>query len=276
MASIWNTSSVTKVDASDAFQLPNITKFRIALCQLSVTSDKNLNLSRACSSIEYAAKQGAKLHVLPEMWNCPYSADYFSNYAEDFDNVDASPTLSMLSKAACDHGITILKAKHRKIHLFDIDIPGEISFKESDTFTAGDKPTIVDTEVGRIGVGICHDIRFPELAMLYRKRGVHIICYPAAFNMSTGELLWELVQRARAVDNQLFVATCSPSRDSGGYYTIWGHSTLVGPSGELISTSGHEEAVVIAEIDHSKIELQRKSLPLDDQKREDIYKFIET
>ncbi|CAB4272327.1 unnamed protein product [Prunus armeniaca] len=300
MASLRTTRNLTMADAPNPFQLPNITKFKIALCQLSVTSDKSQNLDRASRSIRFSVEQGAKLLVLPEMWNCPYSSDYFAKYAEDFDNRDASPTLSMLSEAACCHGITIiggslpewdhgrlyntccifgpdgkLKAKHRKIHLFDIDIPGEISFKESDTFTAGDQPTIVDTEVGRIGIGICHDIRFPELAALYRKRGVDIICYPGAFNMSTGELLWELVQRARAVDNQLFVATCSPSRNSTGSYTTWGHSTLVGPSGEIIVTSGHEETTVIAEIDYSNIQLQRKSLPLDDQKREDIYKCID-
>ncbi|KAM1219284.1 hypothetical protein PS1_046768 [Malus domestica] len=127
-----------------------------------------------------------------------------------------------------------------RIHLFDIDVPGEISFKESDFFSTGDQTTIVDTEVGRIGVGICHDLRFPELAALYRKKGVHIICNPGAFNMST--------------------ATCSPSRDSTGSYTIWGHSTLVEPSGEIIATAGHEETI---------------SLQLDEQKREDIYKLID-
>ncbi|KAK9265990.1 hypothetical protein L1049_027094 [Liquidambar formosana] len=84
-----------------------------------------------------------------------------------------------------------------EIHLFDVDIPGDILFKESDTLAAGNTPTIVDTDVGRIGIGICHDIRFPELAMLYGARGARLICYPGAFNMSTGELLWELVQRAR-------------------------------------------------------------------------------
>ncbi|KAM1113573.1 hypothetical protein COP1_046489 [Malus domestica] len=135
-----------------------------------------------------------------------------------------------------------------RIHLFDIDVPGEISFKESDFFSTGDQTTIVDTEVGRIGVGICHDLRFPELAALYKKKGVHIICNPGAFNMSTGELLWELVQRARAVDNR---------------------------SGEIIATAGHEETIVIAKIDYSKIQLQRKSLQLDEQKREDIYKLID-
>lgn len=96
-----------------------------------------------------------------------------------------------------------MMAKHRKLHLFDVDIPGEITFRESDSFTAGLDATIVDTDVGRIGICICHDIRFPELAVLYRSKGVHLICYPGAFNMSTGESLWELMQRARAVDNQV-------------------------------------------------------------------------
>ncbi|KAL5579532.1 hypothetical protein UlMin_011974 [Ulmus minor] len=276
-----------------------ISLFKIALCQLVVNPNKEANLNRARCLIQSAVELGAILVVLPEMWNCPYSSDYFAKHAEDFDNEDASPTILMLSQAALCHKITIvggsvpewnngrlyntccifgpdgkLKARHRKIHLFDIDIPGEISFKESDSFTPGDQPTIVDTNVGRIGVGICHDIRFPELAMLYREKGVHIICYPGAFNISTGEMLWELEQRARAADNQLFVATCSPARDSSGCYTIWGHSTVVAPSGEIIATSGPEETVVLADIDYSEIQLQRKSLPLDDLKRRDIYNFV--
>ncbi|KAK3220367.1 hypothetical protein Dsin_014337 [Dipteronia sinensis] len=296
----------TSFDALSPLKLPTISKFKIGLCQLSVTLDKNQNLIHARNSIKVAVEQGAKLVVLPEMWNCPYSIDYFAKYAEDFDDdKDASPSFSLLSEAASCHGITIvggsmpewndgqlyntccvfgpdgkLKAKHRKIHLFDTDIQGDISFKESDTFSAGDEPTIVETEMGRIGVGICHDIRFPELALLYRAKGAHIICYPGAFSMSTGELFWELVQRARAADNQIFVATCSPSRDSTGFYKIWGHSSLVAPvfeqvlSGEMIATSGCEETVVVAEIDYSAIELQRHNIPLERQRRRDVYEFI--
>ncbi|OVA08372.1 Carbon-nitrogen hydrolase [Macleaya cordata] len=260
---------------------PKTTKFKIALCQVSVGLDKKSNISRARKTVEDAAKNGAKLVVFPEMWNCPYSIENFSDYAEDFDDEDESPSFLMLSDVARSEGITIvggsipercgdqlyntscvfgtdgkLIAKHRKLHLFDLDIPdfpGDICFKESDTITAGDALTIVDTDVGRIGIGICHDLRFPELAILYKERGAHLICYPGAFNMSTGEFLWELVQRAR----QLFVATCSPARDSRGSYMIWGHSTLVGPFGEIIATSGHEETTVIAEIDYSMIQSRR-------------------
>lgn len=104
-------------------------------------------------------------------------------------------------------------AKHRKIHLFDIDVPGKIRFKESDSLTAGQSATLFDTPWGPIGVGICYDIRFPEYAMLLRQRGARFLIYPGAFNMVTGPAHWELLQRARAVDNQCFVAMCSPARD---------------------------------------------------------------
>lgn len=284
----------------DPFKIPQNSQFKIGLCQLSVTSDKDSNLGSVRNSIQVAVKQGAALVVLPEMWNCPYSNDYFSKFAEDFDDEDGSPSFSVLSQAASHHKITIvggsmpewdnghlynsccvfgpdgkLMSKHRKAHLFDVNIPGDISFKESDTFTAGDEPTIVDTDLGRIGIGICHDIRFPELAMLYRARGCQLICYPGAFNISSGEMLWELEQRARAADNQLYVATCSPSRDSTGSYMIWGHSTLVGPLGETIATSGQEETIVIADIDYNAILCQREKLPLENYRRGDVYQFVD-
>ncbi|KAF5940445.1 hypothetical protein HYC85_021612 [Camellia sinensis] len=280
---------------------PEQARFKIGLCQLLVTADKERNIAHARQAIEDAAKRGAQLVVLPEIWNSPISSDSFPVYAEDIDaGGDASPSTTMLSEVASLLKITIvggsipercgdklyntccvfdtdgkLKAKHRKIHLFDIDIPGKISFQESKTFTAGENPTVVDTEVGRIGIGICYDIRFQELAMLYAARGAHLICYPGAFNMTTGPLHWELFQRARAVDNQLYVATCSPARDAGAVYVAWGHSTLVGPFGEILVTTEHEEAIIISEVDYSQIELRRTSLPLEKQRRGDLYQLVD-
>nr|XP_010939922.1 omega-amidase, chloroplastic [Elaeis guineensis] len=286
-----------------ALQLPTppVSKFKIGLCQLAVTTDKERNIAHARKAIEEAAGKGAKLVLLPEIWNCPYSNDSFPLYAEDIEaGGDAAPSFSMLSDVARSLQITIvggsiperlgdrlyntccvfgadgnLKGKHRKIHLFDIDIPGKITFKESKTLTAGRHPTIVDTDVGRIGIGICYDIRFQELAMLYAARGAHLLCYPGAFNMTTGPLHWELLQRARATDNQLFVATCSPARDSGAGYIAWGHSTLVGPFGEVIATTEHEEAIIVEEIDLSTIELRRSNLPLETQRRGDLYQLVD-
>ncbi|KAF2613293.1 hypothetical protein F2Q70_00007330 [Brassica cretica] len=280
---------------------PPLTKFNIGLCQLSVTADKSRNISHAKKAIEEAASKGAKLVLLPEIWNSPYSNDSFPVYAEEIDaGGDASPSTAMLSEVSKRLKITIiggsipervgdrlyntccvfgsdgeLKAKHRKIHLFDIDIPGKITFMESKTLTAGETPTVVDTDVGRIGIGICYDIRFQELAMIYAARGAHLLCYPGAFNMTTGPLHWELLQRARATDNQLYVATCSPARDSGAGYTAWGHSTLIGPFGEVLATTEHEEAIIIAEIDYSILEQRRASLPLNKQRRGDLYQLVD-
>ncbi|KAL6996278.1 Omega-amidase, chloroplastic, variant 2 [Sarracenia purpurea var. burkii] len=275
MASLSNSTVNVPFSADENREMPKILKFKIGLCQLSVTSDKNHNLARARNSIEVAAKKGASLVVLPEMWNCPYSTHYFAKYAEDFDDKNGSLSFSLLSEVAFAHSLTIvggsmperrnellyntccvfgpdgnLKAKYSKMHMFDIHIPGDISFKESEVFTAGDQPTIVDT-------------------------GAHLICYPGAFNMSTGELLWELEQRARAADNQLYIAACSPARDSIGSYKIWGHSTVVGPSGEIIASSRHEEAIVITEIDYSTIRKQRETLPLEKRRRGDVYMFVD-
>ncbi|KAJ8526530.1 hypothetical protein K7X08_029007 [Anisodus acutangulus] len=219
-------------------QSPSQIQFKISLCQLSVTTDKERNIAHAQQAIEDAADKGAQLILLPEIWNSPCSNDSFPVYAEDIDaGGDASPSTRMLSEVSRSLKITIiggsipecsgdklynscgvfgtdgkLLAKHRKIHLFDIDIPGKMTFKESRTLTAGARPTIVDT-------------------------GAHLLCYPGAFNMTIGPLHWELLQRARAADCQLYVATCSPARDSGSSYVAWGHSTLVGPFGEVLVTT---------------------------------------
>lgn len=198
--------------------------------------------------------------VLPECWNSPYSVSSFPIYAEEvpgvgqYPDAEKSPSIYMLRQKAIEHGIWIIGGsiperegdllyntciivdnqgdiigKHRKIHLFDIDVPGRIKFKESDALTAGQTPTLIQSPWGPIGIGICYDIRFPEYAILLRKMGARILVYPGAFNMVTGPAHWELLQRARAVDNQVFVATCSPARippQKPGDYVAWGHRYL--------------------------------------------------
>ncbi|KAM0888788.1 hypothetical protein ACQ4PT_028126 [Festuca glaucescens] len=200
------------------------------------------------------------------------------SYAEDIDGEGHRRPSGQLFNTCCVIGPDgAILAKHRKLHLFGIDIPGDITFRESDTFTAGQEPTVVDTDVGRIGIGICHDVRFPELAMLYRSRGAHLICYPSAFNMSTGQLLWDLMQKSRFHNLSWFVATCSPARDpnSNSEYMIWGHSSLIGPFGEVLAAAGHEEATVVGEIDLSLIEAVRENIPLEMQRRGDLYRLVD-
>eukprot|EP00624_Nannochloropsis_granulata_P003661 evm.model.NODE_28528_length_50078_cov_28.909842.4 len=166
----------------------------------------------------------------------------------------------------------VLLAKHRKVHLFDIDVPGRITFKESDTLTGGDSITVVQTPYGfSFGVGICYDIRFPELAMIMRAKGCALLLYPGAFNLTTGPAHWELLQRARAVDNQLFVAAVSPARNPASSYQAWGHSTIVSPWGGIVATTGHDPALVMAELDLTAVEETRRNVPTAQQKRLDLY-----
>ncbi|KIZ03228.1 omega-amidase [Monoraphidium neglectum] len=277
-------------------------KVKIALCQLHVTADKPSNIAAARAAIKDAADAGAALVVLPEMWNCPYSNDSFPTYAEDFDELKSggAPSVAALSEAAAAAGVTLiggsvperaggklyntccvfgpdgaLLGRHRKVHLFDIDIPGKMTFKESLTLSPGDGPTVVDTPAGRLGVGICYDIRFPELAMLYARRGVQLIVYPGAFNTVTGPVHWELLAKARAVDNQLFVATCSPARNPDASYQAWGHSTVVGPFAEILATCDHEPTTIFAELDYGQVVERRTNMPLAQQRRADLYEVVD-
>ncbi|KAL1554921.1 Omega-amidase, chloroplastic [Salvia divinorum] len=145
---------------------------------------------------------GMHLILLPEIWNSLDSYDSFPVYTITI--VGGSiPERSggRLYNTCCVFDTDgKLKAKHRKIHLihlFDIDILGKMTFAESKTLTAGETPTIVDTDVGHIGIGICCDIQFQELAAIYAARGVHLLCYSRAFKMTTSPLPWELMQLAR-------------------------------------------------------------------------------
>jgi len=187
-----------------------------------------------------------------------------------------------------------LLATHRKVHLFDIDIPGGITFRESDVLSPGNKVTVVDLpEYGKIAVAICYDIRFPELATIAARRGgrgsgsgegqtgggggggdeagAFALIYPGAFNLTTGPLHWKLLGQARAVDNQIYVALCSPARDMGATYHAWGHSLVVDPMAQVLVELDEAEGIAVAELSADKVENTRKGIPLHDQRRWDVY-----
>lgn len=250
-----------------------------------------------------AAKAGANVIVLPECFNSPYGCQYFPDYAEVIEPTpptkEASPSWHMLSSAAAETNTYIigasipelepetkkyyntafvfdpegkLLATHRKTHLFDIDIPGKIKFIESDVLTAGNKVTIVDLpEYGKIGLAICYDVRFPELAMIAARKGAFMLIYPGAFNTTTGPMHWTLQARARAMDNQVYVAMCSPARDMDATYHAWGHSMIVNPNADVMTELEDKEDIAYAEIDGAKIDETRKGIPLYTQRRFDVY-----
>lgn len=256
---------------------------KIGLCQMMVTEEKETNLRKAEQMVRDAAAKGAQLVMLPEMFQCPYANVFFPQYAE----AGEGESYRRLSAMAKDNGVTLvggsipeldgdhlyntsyifgpdgrLLGRHRKVHLFDVDVPGGIRFQESDTLTAGEDITVVDTPVGRIGVGICFDIRFAEMFRAMACSGAQIICVPAAFNMTTGPAHWELSFRMRSVDNQCFLAGCSPARDEKGCYVAYGHSIVTAPWGNVIAQADETEQVVIAEIDWNEVDRVRAALPI--------------
>ena len=165
-----------------------------------------------------------------------------------------------------------LIATHRKTHMFDIDIPGKIKFIESEVLSPGNKVTIVDLpEYGKIGLAICYDVRFPELALIAARKGAFLLLYPGAFNTTTGPMHWTLQARARAMDNQVYVGMCSPARDTEATYHAWGHSMVVNPNAEVMVETEEKEDTIYAELDDKKIEETRKGIPIYQQRRFDVY-----
>ena len=168
-------------------------------------------------------------------------------------------------------------AKHRKVHLFDIDIPGKIKFQESDVLSAGNKLTVCDLpDYGKVAIAICYDIRFPELATIASRppHSSFLLLYPGAFNLTTGALHWSLQARARAMDNQTYVALCSPARDMTAEYHAWGHSMVVDPNAGVMCEAGEAEEILYADLEPGKIEETRKGIPLEGQRRFDVYEDI--
>jgi len=272
-------------------------KFRLALVQLAVGSNKADNLARAVARVGEAARAGAQLVSLPECFNSPYGTQHFSEYSE---LVPSGASCQALSEAAKEHRVYLvggsiperegeklyntstvwcpeghLIATHRKIHLFDIHVPGKITFTESEVLSPGSQPTTFSTPWGEVGLGICYDIRFAELAQLYRDRGCKLLIYPGAFNMTTGPAHWELLARARALDNQVFVATPSPARDTEAGYVAWGHSSVVNAWGEVISKAGEGEEIIYAEIDVESVSSVRAMIPISGQRRDDLYSVLD-
>ncbi len=273
-----------------------MTKIKLALCQMNVIDDKKANLEKASSMIADGTGNNADFIILPEMFNCPYSNDKFIEYAEEEKD---SYTLNKISKLAEANNVYILAgsipereddkifntsylfdkkgqiiAKHRKMHLFDIDVKDKITFKESDVLTAGDEFTIADTEFGKIGIGICYDVRFVELARIMVENGAMILIYPGAFNMTTGPAHWELLFRARALDNQVFCIGVAPALNTDASYHSYGHSIVTNPWGEVISQADENENLIICEIDLSEIKKIREEIPLLKNKRNDLYEVI--
>ena len=268
---------------------------RIAQLQTQVYDTTQQNLDQLYRLLQEINGQRADLVALGEMFSCPYSTPNFPVYAER----EGGKTWQALSDMAREFGIWLsagtvpevdetgrvfntayvfdrkgrMAAKHRKVHLFDIDVKGGQSFRESDTLTAGDRHTVFDTEFGRMGLCICFDGRFPELARLMVLDGAQAIFVPAAFNMTTGPAHWEVMHRSRAVDNQCYIVATSPARDVNFSYVAWGHSMIVDPWGKVVTELGADAGAAVTEIDLGSVQQIREQLPLLSARRTDLYEL---
>ncbi len=269
---------------------------RAALIQMPVTADKEANLSRACKDLREAKARGADIGVLPEMFCCPYDNSCFRAYGEE----EGGPAQRTLSALAAELGMYIVAgslpeleegrvyntsyvydrhglqlARHRKAHLFDIDVKGGQRFRESDVLSPGNEITTFETEFGTMGLCICFDLRFEELARCMCLRGAKCLFVPAAFNMTTGPAHWELLFRQRAVDNQCFTVGVSPARDERASYIAYGNSIAADPWGTVLCRAGAGAEILYADLDLNRLEAVREQLPVLSARREDLYTLTE-
>lgn len=270
-------------------------KIKIAAIQMSTVADKMENVRTVKTYLEKIKDENPDFVILPEMFCCPYQTENFPIYAEK----EGGPVWQQLSGYAKQYGIYLIGGsmpekdaegnvyntsyifdregkqigKHRKVHLFDIDVKGGQTFKESDTLTAGDSDTVFDTEFGKMGVMLCFDIRFPELSRMMVNDGARIVFVPAAFNMTTGPAHWELSFRTRALDNQIYMVGCAPARDVSAGYISWGHSIVTDPWGRVIDMLDEKKGILLAELDMDYEEQVREELPLLKSRRKDIYQL---
>ncbi|XP_055903530.1 omega-amidase NIT2-like [Eupeodes corollae] len=276
---------------------------KIALIQLLVGSDPTANVNQAVEAVKQAKAKNPdlKLAILPECFNGTYGVEHFAQFAE---KVPQGPTCQVLSNLAKNLGLYLIAGtiieqadggdlfntctvwspagkligKYRKMHLFDIYLNSEaggcIQFTESSALRPGNEFTVVEIENRKFGIGVCHDMRFDELARVYRKEGCDAIVYPGCFCITQGPMHWELLQRSRANDNQLFVVSVSAARDVNADYVAYGHSMVVDPWGRVMCEAAEKPETIIADIDFTMVDAVRKQIPIYGQRRVDMYETI--
>lgn len=269
---------------------------KIALCQTTVYKDKNKNLRNAERVIADAAASHVDMVVLPEMFVCPYNKKAIAAAAQPAGD-EAWQAMSVAAKKnhvylvagsmpELENGNIYSTAyifdrngeqigRYRKMHMFDIDVKDGVSYRESDIVTPGSEVTVVDTEFGPIGIAICYDVRFPEFFRIMGSKGAKAVIIPASFNRTTGPAHWELLMRARAIDQEFYVLGCAAAGDWTAAYNGWGHSIAVSPWGKIMDELGEGPGMLIANLDFDYMDQVRREIPVLSQLRTDMYEVCE-
>jgi predicted amidohydrolase len=263
-------------------------EMKVALIQMNSQGDKAANLAQAERLIgEAVTAERPDLVVLPEYFAC--NTDTPAGYHASAEEFPHGVAYGMLAGLARGHGIILHAgsmveragnrhynttvvfgrdgaelARYRKIHLFDVDVPGGGTFRESDTIDRGSDLVTYRADGWVVGCSICYDLRFPELFRALRARGAEIIALPAAFTAQTGKDHWELLSRARAVETQTwFLATAQVGSYAGGSKACWGHSMVVDPWGAITAQASDHPGFVTARLDKAYQQQVRGNIPVE-------------
>ncbi len=256
---------------------------RAAAVQLNSTEDKERNLATADRLTREAANAGAELIVLPEKFNLLGTHEAYLAGAETL----AGPTIGWAREAARELGVDLvagsiverrdgraklsntsvhvgpdgeLRGVYRKIHMFDVTVAGR-EYRESASQEPGDDVVTSEARGARLGLSVCYDLRFPELFRILAIHGARIIALPAAFTKVTGEAHWDVLVRARAIENQAFVVAADQVGRHPPDHESFGGSQIVDPWGEVLARAADEECLIVAELDLARQDEVRASLP---------------
>src|SRR5205809_7022317 len=255
-----------------------------AAVQMSSGPDRSVNLAGATELVREAAERGGRLVVIPEVFA------WRGHRPQENENAERipGPTTATLGALARELGIHLcagsrtesvpgearpfntsclfapngeLIGRYRKLHLFDVDIPGRVSVRESETRAPGREVVTVPTAVGTLGLSVCYDLRFPELYRRLARGGAEILLVPSAFTFPTGAAHWEVLCRARAIENQCYLVAPDQTGTSPHGFADWGESLIVDPLGRVLARPADGEGLVMAEIDPAYLARVRRELP---------------
>ena len=258
--------------------------FKVALVQMRSAMEPKANIAAALAAIEQAKSAGADYVLTPEMTNIIAKRERMMATIVD---EERDPTLAALREAARKHSLYVhigslaikasperaanrsflidrrgdVVARYDKIHMFDVDLAGGESYRESHSYRPGDLAVVADLPWGRLGVTICYDLRFPALYRALAESGASFLSIPSAFTKPTGEAHWHVLMRARAIENGCFVfAAAQGGRHESGRESF-GHSLVVDPWGQILAEGGTEPAVILADVDPAQVTAARSRIP---------------
>ncbi|XP_071502420.1 nitrilase and fragile histidine triad fusion protein NitFhit-like [Diadema antillarum] len=269
----------------------------IAVCQMTATEDKEGNIAVCRKLVEQASNLGAKMVFLPEC------SDYVQKSPEESvrsAEPDTGQSMAAFKEIAKENHLWLslgglheknpeddskllnthyivddngeVAAKYSKTHLFSLNIKNQVQLQESQFVKSGTKIVPpVQTPVGKIGMGICYDIRFPEFSLTLAKQGAEILTYPSAFTVPTGMAHWEPLLRCRAIETQCYVVAAAQTGKHNDWRASYGHAMIVDPWGAIVAQCSEGESVAVAAIDLAYLQRVRTSMPIWDHRRTDLY-----